>query len=114
MDEYCVSKETRGFLGKGVKSSSRYPDTWSNRYMYERHSLLQNIPLGYWNRPEDYIAMKEWDEDLLKEWAYNKWTPSNAELMVVGRVDPVEAERLSELTLILGNTEERWLSEYHH
>ena len=77
---------------KGVKSSSRYPDTWSNRYMYETLFTPEH-PLGYWNRPEDYMAMKEWELDLLKEWAYNKWTPSNTELMVVGRVDPVEAEK---------------------
>lgn len=77
---------------KGVKSSSRYPDTWSSRYMYETLFTPEH-PLGYWNRPEDYMSMKEWELDLLKEWIYNKWTPSNAELMVVGRLDPQEAEK---------------------
>ena len=77
---------------KGVKSSSRYPDTWSSRYMYETLFTPEH-PLGYWNRPEDYMVMKDWDLDLLKEWIYNKWTPSNAELMVVGRVDHTEAEK---------------------
>ena len=77
---------------RGVKSSSRYPDTWSNRYMYETLFTSEH-PLGYWNRPEDYLAMKEWDLGLLKEWVYNKWTPSNAELIVVGRLDPQEAEK---------------------
>ena len=76
----------------GVKSSSRYPDTWSSRYMYETLFTPEH-PLGYWNRPEDYMVMKDWDLDLLQEWVYNKWTPSNAELMVVGRVDPAEAEK---------------------
>ena len=50
-------------------------------------------PLGYWNRPEDYMVDEGLGFGSLKEWIYNKWTPSNAELMVVGRVDPVEAEK---------------------
>ena len=54
-------------MGKGVKSSSRYPDTWSSRYMYETLFTPEH-PLGYWNRPEDYMVMKDWDLDLLKEW----------------------------------------------
>jgi predicted Zn-dependent peptidase len=36
--------------------------------------------------------MKEWELGLLQEWIYNKWSPGNSELIVVGRLDPKEAE----------------------
>lgn len=76
---------------KGVKSASKNADTWSNRYMYE--TLFPNKhPLGYWMRPDDYLAMKTWDKDLLESWIYNKWQPANAELIIVGKVDPAQAE----------------------
>ncbi len=76
---------------KGVKSSSKFPDTWSSRYMYEA-LFTEAHPLGHWNRPEDYLVMKDWDLGLLQEWIYNKWTPGNAELIVVGRLNVEETE----------------------
>jgi zinc protease len=74
----------------GVKSNSDDPNVWASRYMYE--TLLPDHPMGYWMRPEDYLLMKDWDLDLLQGWMYNKWQPSNAELLIVGRVDPKLAE----------------------
>ena len=76
---------------KGVKSSSRNADTWSSRYTYEA-LFGADHPMGHWTRPEEYEAMKEWELGLLQEWIYNKWSPGNSELIVVGRLDPQEAE----------------------
>jgi len=84
-------KKQANSWAKSVKSSSRYPDTWADRYAYSA-VFSEDHALGYWMRPDDYIAMVEWDIGMLKDWIYNKWQPANAELLVVGRVDPKEAE----------------------
>ena len=77
---------------KGVKSSSKYQDTWASRYMYE--TLYPEHSYGHWMHPDDYLVMKEWDDGMLKGWIFNKWQPANAELIIVGRIDPTEAETL--------------------
>ena len=79
-------------LGKSVKKNFRYEDTWASRYMSQ--TLYPNHSFGYWMRPDDYLAMQEWDETILKNWIYSKWQPANAELIIVGKIDAAEAETL--------------------
>jgi zinc protease len=90
--------EQRLTLNSWVKSSKSdgnpangdAPSNWSSRMMYER--LFPNHIMGEWNGPEDYEAMREWEMSTIKQWIYSKWRPGNAELFVVGKVDPAEVE----------------------
>ena len=90
--------EKRLTINSWVKSAKRdgnpaygdAPANWASRLMYER--LFPDHILGEWNSPQDYEAMREWEMDTIKHWIYSKWRPGNAELYVVGKVDPAEAE----------------------
>ena len=37
-------------------------------------------------------AMRDLEMSALKQWIYSKWRPGNAELFIVGKIDPAEAE----------------------
>jgi zinc protease len=75
----------------GAKGQGRYPETWASRLQYE--VLFPNHVMGNWWRPSDYDVMEEWDRSMLEQWLYRKWQPANAELIIVGNVDPDQAEQ---------------------
>lgn len=62
---------------------------WAGRVLSER--LFPNHPLGFWWNNERLDQAATWTMDQYKAWIFRKWQPSNAELVIVGRVDPAEA-----------------------
>ena len=67
-------------------------EPWVSRTMYT--NAMPGHSLGSFMSSDDYSAMKEWTIDDAKHWIYSKWQPSNAELIIVGKVDPAAAEKL--------------------
>ncbi len=75
-----------------AKGAGDEPETWASRLMAER--LFPDHPYGKWMRPSDYDVMESWGPDDVKEWVYTKWQPKNAQLIIVGKVDAKEAEKM--------------------
>lgn len=77
---------------KGVKDDSKDAESWASRMQLE--ALLPQHPISNWLKPQDYYSMKVWKTPELKEWIYTKWQPANAELYIVGNLDPQETEEM--------------------
>lgn len=73
-----------------TKKDSEKPENWSSRFMSER--LFPGHVLGRWWTNEAYEAANTWTLDQAKSWIARKWQPSNAELVIVGRVDAAAAQ----------------------
>ena len=88
---YDLKKRSKSWA-KSTKRSSKEPDTWASRMMYE--ALFPEHVLGDWMQPEEYLDLYKLPKEDLQEWVYSKWQPANSELFVVGKIDSQEAEEL--------------------
>lgn len=75
-----------------AKGSGKKPETWASRLRAER--LFPDHPYGKWMRPSEYDKMESWGLDEVKSWVYTKWQPKNAQMVIVGKVDAEEAEKM--------------------
>lgn len=73
-----------------TKKDGDKPDEWATRFLSER--LFPDHPLGRWWTNEQYDQSRQWSMDQLKGWVARKWQPSNAELVIVGRIDAADAK----------------------
>jgi len=76
----------------GAKGAGKKPDNWATRLRNE--AVWPNHPYGRWWTPSDYEVMKDWTKADLQSWQRTKWQPANAYLVIVGKLDGDEAERL--------------------
>lgn len=72
-----------------ARSDGTEPETWASRMRTER--LFPGSPYGEWMTPDEYRAMSQWDQSDVRAWAYEKWQPANALLVVVGKIDDLDA-----------------------
>ena len=80
-----IKKWKGGVLGAGKK-----PENWASRLRSER--LFPDHVYGNWMNRDDYQALSEAGSlSALKEWTATKWQPANAHLVIVGKIDDVEA-----------------------
>ena len=75
-----------------TKNNSKKAINWSSRVM--RQSLFPDHRLGYWMRPSDYENLLQLGKEDIKEWWASKWQPANTELILVGKLDQENAEKL--------------------
>ena len=79
---------------KGRISSAKWggeePETWSSRYMYQ--TTFPDHPLGNWMDPTEWEALKKVKPKEIKNWIQTKMQPANAELVIVGKLDPDRVE----------------------
>ncbi len=75
-----------------AKGDGDEPETWANRLGSER--LFPDHVYGKWMRPSDYDVMEDWTLSNVKDWVYTKWQPANAQLIIVGKIDAAEAEKM--------------------
>ena len=73
-----------------TKKDGEKPEAWAERFMSER--LFPGHVLGRWWTNEAYDQARAWSMDQLKGWIARKWQPSNAELVIVGKIDAAEAK----------------------
>ena len=75
-----------------AKGAGKKADNWASRLRGD--AVWPNHPYGRWWHPSEYEVMKEWSKADLQAWQRTKWQPANAYLVVVGKVDGDDAERL--------------------
>ena len=75
-----------------AKSDGKKPEVWASRLRAE--SLFPDHPYGQWTAPAEYDVMETWTRADLEAWQKTKWQPANAYLVIVGKIDTDEAERL--------------------
>ena len=87
-----VMADKRGKISSwqsAAKRDGKYPETWAERLQME--ALFPGHPLGSWWAPQEYEVMKDWSRSDLEAWLYRKWQPGNAELIIVGKIDDIDA-----------------------
>ncbi|NOY24372.1 MAG: insulinase family protein [Oligoflexia bacterium] len=72
-----------------AKNDGDEPETWASRMRGER--VLVGSPYGEWTTPEEYQAMSSIGLADIKNWIFKKWQPANAYLVVVGKIDDMDA-----------------------
>ncbi len=75
---------------RSMLRSSKKPEDWISRIREER--LYPDHPLGMWFDSEHYESRYDFGIDQVKRWMSTKYQPANAQLVVVGAVDPEVAE----------------------
>jgi predicted Zn-dependent peptidase len=80
-----IKKWKGGVLGAGKK-----PENWASRLRSER--LFPDHVYGTWMNRDDYEVLSDAGSlSALKEWTATKWQPANAHLVIVGKIEDVEA-----------------------
>jgi zinc protease len=90
--DYRMARK-REWLNKRVGSSkggdySDDPDGWASRLMAER--LWGDHVYGHWGDRAHYERMREWDQPMVEGWVKRKYQPSNATLVVVGKIPDLD------------------------
>ncbi|MEL6342836.1 MAG: insulinase family protein [Myxococcota bacterium] len=76
--------------GASKRAGKNDPDTWAARIRSER--LFEGHPMSQrWDLAR-FEQAASWNQPMLEEWIMRKWQPANAELFVVGNIDPDMAE----------------------
>jgi predicted Zn-dependent peptidase len=85
-DKAQTIKKWRG----GVLSAGKKPENWASRLRAER--LFPDYVYGTWMNRDDYDALAEAGTlGALKEWTATKWQPANAQLVIVGKIEDLDA-----------------------
>lgn len=93
VDGYDWQAANRAERLKKLRSSSistgEKAENWAPRMMSER--LFAGHPMANWWNNAMLEEAASWSMSDYQNWIYRKWQPANAELVVVGKVDPAEA-----------------------
>lgn len=74
-----------------TKKEGKDPEPWVSRLRMAR--LFPGHNLGVWQDPTWYQQADATSFDTLKAWTLTKFQPANAELTIVGKMNPEEAEK---------------------
>ncbi len=81
-------KDWRGTM----KAAASQPEHWAWLLSAQRLAGAEH-PAAFWINSDVMEAAEGWDQSMVRDWMYSKYRPDNAMLVVVGRLDPRDAEQ---------------------